>query len=247
MPTIDAAWRLAADVTEVASEEDLVDILREVCARMGCSWFALSHHIDFLAAPEKGVRVHNYPEDWAHWFDQERLGVSDPVHRASERRMAGFLWRDAAEFNSPCPHDAMIIERAQRHGIYEGLTIPAHLAGEAHGSISFAWPRGGPVRPEALPFAQSFGAFAFEAARRLAGPVPEDGRPKLTDRQIECMIWAARGKSSWMIAGILDVSEDTVREHFRIARAKYDAPSRTSLIIRALFDGAISFCDIARD
>lgn len=100
MPTIDAAWRLAADVMKVATEEDLVDILREVCTRMGCSWFALSHHIDFLAAPEKGIRVHNYPEDWAHWFDQERLGVSDPVHRASERRMAGVLWRDVAEFNS---------------------------------------------------------------------------------------------------------------------------------------------------
>lgn len=100
MPTIDAAWRLAADVKKIATGDDLVDILREVCARMGCSWFALRHHIDFLAAPEKGIRVHNYPEDWAYWFDQERLGVSDPVHRACEQRMAGFLWREVAEFNS---------------------------------------------------------------------------------------------------------------------------------------------------
>jgi hypothetical protein len=38
-----------------------------------------------------------------------------------------------------------------------------------------------------------------------------------------------------------------VREHFRVARTKYDAPSRANLIICALFDGAISFCDIACD
>jgi LuxR family quorum-sensing system transcriptional regulator CciR len=246
MPTIDAAWRLAAEVTKVTAEDDLVDILHEVCARLGCSWFALSHHIDFMLDPSKGIRLHNYPDDWEHWFDERGLGLSDPVHRVSQQRVAGFLWRHMAELDAPRPHDAEILAHAQHHDIYDGLTIPAHLPGEAHGSVSFAWRRGGGASPEALAFAQSVAGFAFEAAKRIAQPALEAERPRLTDRQIECIVWAARGKSNWAIGRILGLTESTVREHLRNARARYNAPSRISLVIRALFDGAIYFGDVAK-
>lgn len=244
MPTPDAL-RLAAEVMTAASEDALVDVLREVCTRMGCSWFALSHHVDFLAAPGKGVRVHNYPEDWARWFDERGLGACDPVHRASQRRMAGFLWHDMAKFSPPRPGDAAILARARKHGIYDGLTVPAHLPGEAHGSVSFAWKRDAGASPEALMLAQTIAPFAFEAARQFAAPQVPANRIALTDRQIECVRWVARGKSDGVIAQIIGLSEDTISEHLKNARARYHAPSRTSLAIRALFDGVITFGDVA--
>jgi len=245
MPTPDAARRLAADAMSAVSEDALIDILVEACRRMGCSWFALTHHIDFLAAPGKGVRITNYPEDWRRWFDESGLGTSDPVHRASHRRMAGFLWHDMTSFSPPRPGDEAIFARARRHGIHDGLTVPAHLPGEAHGSVSFAWRQGAPASPEALVFAQMIAGFAFEAARQMSAPLEAGARPRLTDRQIECVRWVARGKSDGVIGQILGLSEDTISEHLRNARARYDAPSRTSLAIRALFDGAISFGDVA--
>lgn len=245
MPTLDAAHRLAADAMTVADASALRDILAEACARLGCSWFALTHHVDFLAAPGKGVRIHNYPDDWARWFDERGLGLSDPVHRASQRRAAGFLWHDMTKFSAPRAGDNDILERARRHDIWNGLTIPAHLPGEAHGSVSFAWTRGGDASAEALTFAQTIGGFVFEAARQLSGPVAETLRPRLTDRQAECVLWVARGKSDAAIAQILALSPETVSEHLRNARARYDALSRTTLAIRALFDGTISFGDVA--
>src|SRR3546814_2947044 len=78
--------------------------------------------------------------------DLHKLGLVDPVHRVSQRRFAGFLWQDTAELIAPRPEDAMILQRAQRHGIYDGLTVPAHLPGEAHGSVSFAWDADGMAR-----------------------------------------------------------------------------------------------------
>lgn len=245
MPTPDAALRLAADAMSAASEDALVDILLEACARMGCSWFALTHHVDFLAAPQKGVRIHNYPEDWAHWFDVRGLGTSDPVHRASQKRMAGFLWHEMTGFSPERPGDAAIFARARRHDIHDGLTVPAHLPGEAHGSVSFAWRSGAAATPEALMFAQTIAAFAFEAARQISGPAVDINRPRLTDRQIECVLWVARGKSDGVIAQILGLKENTISEHLKNARERYEAPSRTSLAIRALFDSAITFGDVA--
>ena len=246
MPTLDAARGLATEVMAVGTPAALDDILREACAQMQCRYYALSHHVDFLAAPEKGIRRHNYPEEWAHWFDQQRLGPSDPVHRASQRTAAGFAWHDIARLVPVNAIDRGIIARAGNHGIGDGITIPAHIPGEAHGSCSFAARRGEIVPNDSLPFAQVVGSFAFEAARRLVEPVADTVRPRLTERQRECVLWVARGKTDWEIATILGVRHVTVIEHLRNARQRYDAPTRVTLTVRALFDGLFAFSDISR-
>ena len=89
------------------------------------------------------------------------------------------------------------------------------------------------------------GPFAFEAARQIAGPVPEANRPRLTDRQRDCILWIARGKSDWVTSRLLNLSQDTVAEHVKNARGRYDAPTRMALLIRALWDGTITFGEIA--
>lgn len=245
MPTLDAARELAIDAMTVEDEAELAELLQLVCGRLGCDMFALTHHVDFLAAPDSGVRIHNYPEDWARWFDERRLGLIDPVHRASQRTTAAFLWKQASRFTPVRAEDEKIRLRARRYGIRDGLTVPAHIPGDAHGSVSFAWSDGRPAL-EHLPFAAMMGGFLFEAARQLAGPVPESFRPRMTDHQRECLLWVARGKPDWMIARILGRSENTIAEHLRNARNRYDAPSRGVLLIRALWDGSISFRDIVR-
>ena len=96
--------------------------------------------------------------------------------------------------------------------------------------------------------AQLVGAFGFEAARRLAG-VRGGGCPpaaRLTDRQRDCVVWAARGKSDWEIARILDLRPDTVVQYLKRARERYGVTKRTMLAIHALFDGTISFTDVMR-
>jgi LuxR family quorum-sensing system transcriptional regulator CciR len=245
MPTLDAAQRLAAEFMRAQRQADLDDILAEVCKRLRCSFYALSHHIDFLGAPGTGLRVHNYPEEWTHWFDSQRLGLNDPVHRASQRTAAGFVWHDVPRIIPLCPGDRNVLARARRHGIGDGLTVPAHVPGDAHGSCSFAWRRGEVAKPEALVFAQSLSHFAFEAARLIHGP-ERTPRPRLTDRQRECVLWVARGKTDWEISRILGIRHMTVVEHIRNARSRYDATTRAKLTVRALFDGTLHFGDIAR-
>ena len=99
-----------------------------------------------------------------------------------------------------------------------------------------------------LPLAQLVGAFAFEGARRVWSVRKSDQspQPSLTDRQRDCVLWAARGKGDWEISRILCVSEETVARHIRDACERYCVNKRTSLIIRTLFDGTLTFGDIYR-
>lgn len=234
------------DVRELKTEDQLAEALGDVSNDLGFRFFALTHHVD-VRKSSAAIRLHNYPSGWAEWFDDQRLGGADPVHRASNLTSVGFAWSRLDEMISLTPADRKILDLARNEGIGDGFTVPAHVPGEAHGSCSFAAEIGSPLREEHLPLAQLVGAFAFESARRMRRlREPPSPLVRLTDRQRECVMWAARGKSDWEIAGILGISEETVGEHLRHARERYGVGKRTLLAIHALFDGTIGFLDVLR-
>lgn len=234
-------------VAETSDAADLAEGLGDMARRLGCDYFALAHHADPSSAPSSTIRLHNYPDRWVEYFDRNGLAACDPIHRASQRTATGFTWRRVPQMIPMTPQDHRILKLAADHGIGEGFTIPAHVPGEVTGSCSFATQRGRPLSARHLPLAQLAGAVAFEGARRVwrvrPGPPP---RARLTDRQRDCLIWAARGKGDWETSVILGISEETVAQHISEACQRYGVRKRTSLMIHALFDGTISFADIAR-
>ncbi|HEX8215312.1 MAG TPA: LuxR family transcriptional regulator [Allosphingosinicella sp.] len=248
MHSFDRAEAFLRDFTEAESEAQLADALCFVAKELGFSYFALTHHVDIRRAPQPAIRLHNYPDAWADYYDDNRLGLSDPVHRASHVTSVGFAWSELPQMIDLTPGDREILLRGERMGIGDGFTVPANVPGESNGSCSFANPRGIALREEDLPLAQLVGAFAFEGARRLwrvRSPQTEPA-PKLTDRQRECILWVARGKSDWEISLILGIRHETVIRHLKQARERYGVTKRTMLAIQALFDGSISFTDILK-
>ncbi|WP_028969658.1 LuxR family transcriptional regulator [Sphingomonas sp. URHD0057] len=233
------------DVRELETEEALAGALADVSRDLGFRYFALTHHVD-VRRSSAAIRIHNYPDGWAEWFDEQSLGATDPVHRASNMTSVGFTWSMLPDMIALTAQDRRILELARSEGLGEGFTVPAHVPGEAHGSCSFACAVGDPPFGEHLPLLQLVGAFAFEAARRMRRSRFSQGPIQLTDRQRECVMWAARGKSDWEIARILGVSEATVGEHLRHAYERYGVGKRTLVAIHALFDGTIGFLDVLR-
>lgn len=234
------------DVRELKTEEELAEALGEIARDLGFSYFALAHHDDVRRNSEV-IRIHNYPDGWEEWFDAQGLSAVDPVHRASHMTSVGFPWSNLEQMIPLTNRDRQVLEAARRQGIGDGFTIPAHVPGETYGSVSFATETGTELDAGKLPLAQLAGAFAFEAARRIrrvrevTSPLP-----RLTERQRECLMWAARGKSDWEIARILGVSHETVIMHLKQARERYGVAKRTLLAVHALFDGSIAFFDVLR-
>jgi len=226
---------------------ELNNLLHAITREMGFQYFALSHHVDVPRAPQPVLRLHNYPPEWEAYYDAERFGPSDPVHRASHLTSAGFCWSMLSQLLSLTNRDEDFLARSRKIGLIDGITIPAHLPGEAAGSCSFAVSWGNSPRPEWLPVLQFVGTTAFESARRLVGMRrAQVDRPRLSDRQRDCLYWAAQGKSDWAIAKILGISHETAIQHLKEARGRYGVGNRTQLAIHAIFDGALSFTDALR-
>ena len=246
MSRFEIAEVFVEDARSAASIDVLQAALLDCCETMGIRYFALTHHIDFRRPDGPAVRIHNYPPIWQEWFDANGLGKSDPIHRASNLASMGFAWSDVQDMIKITPEDQFVLDQAYRIGIGDGFTIPSSVPGETLGSCSFAV-RAGEAFPARLHFTcQLVGGFAFEAARRLSGTREAAAAPTpiLTDRQRDCVLWSARGKTDWEISVILGVGHETVIQHLKHARERYGVQKRALLAVRALYDGLITFSDI---
>jgi len=234
------------DVNAVGTEAELKSVLAEITRELGFTHFALSHHVDLRSSSEPAIRIHNYPEEWERYYDRQQLGRTDPVHRACQTTAVGFAWSQLSRMIPLTRQDHRILEAAAKQGVANGFTVPAHVPGEVNGSCSFATVRSRPLQAENLATAQLVGAFAFEAARRLVKREHHklSDPARFSDRERDCLIWVARGKSDCEIATILGISPQTVHQYVKQARANYDAVSRSQLVAHALFSGTISFMDI---
>jgi LuxR family quorum-sensing system transcriptional regulator CciR len=237
---------------------ELRECLGAITNEMGFDYFALMHHVDLagyseaLTHMEKGelVALGTYPESWIERYIADNIVANDPVLLASQRTNVGFCWSDIPTLIPVTEAHREIRERTIKAGIDDGFTVPAHLPVEANGSCNFAIATGRALPRDNLKMAQLVGGFAFQAARAMVfNAFPQAKRPikgPLTQRQLECVMFAARGKSDWEIGQILGISQGTVKRHIEDARAHYEVGSRMQVVMRALFEGQIGLGDALR-
>jgi LuxR family quorum-sensing system transcriptional regulator CciR len=121
------------------------------------------------------------------------------------------------------------------------LLIPVRGEDNSLGLVAFGTPRAS-LSPAEQIFLTITGRAAFEAAERIEqGGVAGRAAPAMTEREIGCLALLVQGHSDREIAGILGVSEATVRFHLTNAREKTGAVSRTHMAALAVQFGYGSF------
>lgn len=240
MPVIE---QLLAAIKAAPSMNDLHEAILAAAKAMEFAYFALTHHSHPSQWNTLAIALHNCPDEWLESYATNKLYKIDPILYASTLTAIGFRWDELSSIIEMTPDRLKLLHIYANAGVGAGITIPVHIPGEPTGSCTFAT-KAGEMFPEGNEIAaQMIGAFAFQAARELAGltrTFRSTYRP-LTPRQRDCLLWAMRGKSDWEIAQILEISPDTVTQHIDMARARYGVAKRVQLAIRAIYLGDISF------
>lgn len=116
----------------------------------------------------------------------------------------------------------------------EAIIAPVHQPRGVVGAI--VWCSREPVGVQTI-FDQHASRFQAAATRLVAAHNEARGRPRnagvpktLTRREVQCLRWAAAGKTDGEIGIILDLSVSTVRFHLRNAAAKLGATGRAQSI-----------------
>lgn len=240
------AEEIASELLEVQSAVSLSAVLARGTRRLGFDHYALSLDPRSTDARAAGLLIHDYPDEWAKVYVGFDLAGRDPVRRACDKSFTGFEWGAIDQLIPLTRGDRQMLAVGQECGIGDGYTVPRHLPGEARGTCSFVVRPGEDLPRPILFAAEIVGGIALASALRISGTFQNPGKAVLSDRQRECLLWSARGKTSAETAIILGISDETVIQHLKLARERYDVHCRQSLILCALFDGLIGFDDIFR-
>lgn len=245
--TLQAVQRFADDSQSASSITELEACITLAATELGFDYFAIVQHIDFGRLTPNAIRLSNYPERFTAKIREGQF-ARDPVLRASERTNVGFVWSDVPQLIALSDRDRAYMRGAAELGLAEGFTVPYNIPGETLGSCHFAVNRAGALPVAHLAAAQSIGAFGFEAARRLLASDDQSTRlatrVPLTQRQRDCVVEVARGKSDTVIAQLLGLRPRTVNEYIESAKRRYLVSTRQQLIVRALFQSEICFAEV---
>jgi len=237
----------AHDLTALIEHSDTFDALKEALGaaanEMGFQFYALMRHPRSIDTKVSPIRIHNYPYEWQEIYDRRRLGLCDPIHRASQHVADGFRWRDARKVVPFRDDDERMIEEARVHGIDDGITVAVNVPGEAPGSVTFATLVGRPFPDQMLLYALSIGALAYQRARIIAGIARPPRKRLVTNRHAEVLKWMGCNKTDSETGSILKISAATVTRHVRDIFERFDVDKRTALPLRAVYEGILCFED----
>lgn len=65
-------------------------------------------------------------------------------------------------------------------------------------------------------------------------------QPRLSRREVECLTWASKGKTTWEISRVLDISEHTVNFHLRNANSKLGTINRRQAVAKCIQMGYLA-------
>lgn len=183
-----------ADYRHYREMAELHHALDEVTKALGFCYFALLHHAQPAQSKTSLVHLHNYPSDWASRYAEEQLYRHDPVLEACSRTNVGFSWDEIDTLIRMTPRLRFTIDGAQKNGLGNGFTVPAHVPGEPLGSCSFVTAAGIALPRDSLHIAELVGSFAFAAARRIigSGANSQRGGDRAAPGQGDCVHYTAR-------------------------------------------------------
>ncbi|VVE21665.1 Transcriptional activator protein LasR [Pandoraea pneumonica] len=182
-----------------------------------------------------------FPGAWIERYQVAGYAEVDPVLVAANLSPLPILWRSFLTQKRPHP----IFADAREHGLGCGVSIPLYGAAGERAIFTAATPQSpdecaehearmvGEIYLSALYFHQAVQQLDMQwVASRSAG--------KLSPREIESLLWAARGKTAWEIGLILKISEHTVTFHINNAKRKLGAVNRHQAIAAAISSGLIA-------
>ncbi|MES0003256.1 LuxR family transcriptional regulator [Mesorhizobium sp. M0051] len=226
-----------------AQSEQLFDLLSDFALIFDCPWTAYG----LLASDQKVLKpvrrnpavMLNYPDEWQERYFEKGYDKIDPIIKTGRQRAGAFRWSEVYNDTSTTEDERRVFDEAAAFGLRSGISIPLHGPDGSFAIMSFAqsWDR--EFQNKTITYLQLAASHFHLKVTKFANSSGSEEAPNLSPREIECILWTARGKTSWEIGQIIGISVNTVNFHIKNAKQKLDTSSRMLAAIKALNLGII--------
>jgi LuxR family transcriptional regulator, quorum-sensing system regulator BjaR1 len=225
----DATWRFINLAPIMGGQAALDDLFSETLYPFGVNRFDCVRLLAGGEAEPPGVMSGRGLTAWNQYFAEQGYPAVDPCIIAYPRLSGAFTWSDVKTL-APEHADSPIWSDARSYGMHEGLIVPTAPKRTTAAIVRLITPETG-FDPDVVPLLQSISVIyasstqSFHASAHAGPRLPPPPSP-LTDREIECLYWAARGKTNMEIGVILKISRHTVNTHIESVKTKLGVATR---------------------
>lgn len=227
-------------LTSAVTLDELQVLCREHSEALGFQHFVYALRVPTHFADARLIMIDGYPPDWVKRYFEQHHFDADPVMAYCAQHVVPLCWSDLTL--EPGSQAERMMQEAAEFGLRDGVSMPLHSPQGELGILSMAVDappeQARAVCEGALGHVQVLACYLHEAVRRVSGLL-HNGSPNLTPREIECLRWAADGKTSGEIAQLLDLSESTANFHLNNAMRKLDVVNRQHAVAKATLQGHI--------
>ncbi|WP_083467882.1 LuxR family transcriptional regulator [Methylobacterium tarhaniae] len=236
------SFDIISDIKKCFNINQIHDILERSSSIFGYNTFVIAE------APVKSrdclqdrLMLARWPAEWSDRYGERGYIHHDPVVAHTRRMTCPFKWSEA-----PVRRDErlarIIMGEAAEIGLKNGYCIPVHDFNctriISFGGSHFDLPE------HAATGLHMIGIYADLTLQSLAPAAVkrierQRGTPRCSPREIECIQWAAAGKTGWETSEILSLSHRTVEDYLNTAAQKLGATNRVHLVAKALRQGII--------
>lgn len=185
--------------------------------------------------------IFRWLDDGARWWEDHRLALHSPLPRACRYESEPF-WVNARGFNTRWRNHYLaeidLADFEKRALCKAAIVIPTHLLRPDSASSFISMDR--EKEDLSAEFAEHGALFAMLTRCFVAGYVQANRTKRripsdcvLSKREVECLRWAAIGKTDKEISMILNRSHATIRYHIHRAGEKLDSVNRAQTIFKA--------------
>lgn len=239
------------DLDNSASIKDLVlEVIEPIGFRNFAYHIIQTPDVENISA-KQALGITSYPDEWSRHYISSGYVNDDPIIAKVFEETAPFVWSDSLVVDDLSKKQRKLLEDANSLGISNGLTIPLLSRNGETASLSLI-PHDmsmDKLRCEkTINIVHLIGEYLHRRASRIVIEENMTGNSKrrkslLSPREAETLTWVARGKSSWDIANILELSEKSVEFHLDSVKRKLQATNRTQAVVKAIVLGLITFKD----
>jgi LuxR family transcriptional activator of conjugal transfer of Ti plasmids len=211
-------------VDRLLGAQDLATLrsaMAEAAAALDLSCFAyLSISKRSGVAPQL---ISTYPSTWTTHYLKNRYERFDPVIAQALGHPEPFEWGLGVGTKQSKPQQKLF-EEAAEFGIRYGFTVPIHDNRGSVAAVTFATDERRPQFERSINeherVLQLMAMYFHAHVRRKHAPGRVIDDVVLSPRELECLEWAAQGKTAWETGQILGISRHTIAFHLDNAKTK---------------------------
>lgn len=235
--------RFLDQADDIANPEKLFGLVCAFALNFDCPWIAYGS----LTPNQKCLKpigrdpavMLNYPDEWQQRYFEMGYDKIDPIIRASRKRIGAFRWSEVYNDASTTEDERRVFDEAATFGLKSGISIPLHSPDGRLAVVSFAQVDNQEFTNITMKYLELVALHFHLRVAEFANSNYVEEPVSLSQREKECILWVAKGKSSWEIGKILKISDNTVNFHIKNVMKKLDVANRTVAAIEAINIGII--------